>query len=152
MAATKGLIPTKRKLANSKTAVANQWQNTPKQLQFMKNWLDPQSPTFGNTYQSGIMAGYSENYANQMSAIGLKWLTGFNRKSRLELEHLEAKLIDMINNTPNSKSPDDTKVKAIELYAKITGKLESKNVVNVNFVQPILGGKSVKKVEAKEVD
>lgn len=120
-----GLAPADRKLSTKR---ANQWQNTPQQNKFMESWLDVDSPTFGNAYQSATAAGYSDNYSKQLASIGLKWLTEYNKISKLELEHLELKLIKMINGVPNSKSPDDTKIKAIEMIAKLRGMLTDNSV------------------------
>lgn len=139
-----GLKPKDRKLATSSKGklTANQWQNTPQQNTFMAAWLDPDSPTFGNAHRSALKAGYSANYALQVASVGNQWITDYHKASKLHLEHLEQKLISMINGTPNSKSPDDTKVKAIELIARLGGMVNNNNTTNVTIVQPILGGAS----------
>jgi len=159
MAKTKGLKPKDRKLATTtkKTKLqANQWQNTPQQNNFMVRWLDPASPTFGNAYKSALAAEYKEGYAHQIAspAINNKWIQSYTNLHKLELEHIEQKLISMINGkiTRNdSNSPEDTRIRAIELLAKVTGKLDSKNNVNVTIVQPILAGSSVRKVVEGEL-
>lgn len=47
---------------------------TPQQGEFLKNFLDPQSETFSNYYQSSLKAGYSEEYAKNISGQMPKWL------------------------------------------------------------------------------
>jgi phage terminase small subunit len=42
---------------------------TPQQVEFLKNYLDPQSETWSSITQSAIKAGYSEEYANNLSAM-----------------------------------------------------------------------------------
>lgn len=46
----------------------------PQQEEFLKNFLDPQSETFSNYTQSALKAGYSEDYANSITAQMPKWL------------------------------------------------------------------------------
>lgn len=36
--------------------------------------MDEQSPTYSNAYQSAVKAGYSPDYANQITAMGNEWL------------------------------------------------------------------------------
>lgn len=49
---------------------------TPQQQQFLKNYLDPKSETWNNIKQSGIKAGYSEEYAENIlsDSNGVKWI------------------------------------------------------------------------------
>lgn len=110
----------------------------------MELWLNPRSETFGNAYQSALGAGYSPHYANRISApaINLKWLEEYRRKLLLSEDHLKRLLSDLAINAPDSRSPDDTRVKAIETLARIDGLIDKGNKVSVTVVQPILGGKS----------
>lgn len=143
------LATTVRKEAKAGKLTANQWQNTPQQNEFMAAWLDPKSDTFGNAYKSALKAKYSPKYANQIIAnvTDNEWIRSYKRRSSLQMEHLEAKLNHLINTTPNSKSPDDTVIKAIELTARLKGLLNTNTQVNVAVVQPILSGNSVHRVE-----
>lgn len=144
-----GLKPKDRKLAvkSDKQLTANQWQNTPQQNIFMEAWLSADSPTFGNAYKSALKAGYNERYAAQLAspAINNKWIQEYPKLNKLDLNHIEQKLIKLINGEitrKDSNSPEDTRLKAIEMYGRFTGKLNDKNQVNVTIVQPILGGAS----------
>jgi hypothetical protein len=153
-----GLKPKNRKLATTtkkKKLTANQWQNTPQQNKFMELWTDPLSATFSNAYKSAIAAGYSEHYARIIASPNTcnKWISEYQRLSKMELEHLEQRLSKIVNGTitrNESNSPEDTRIRAIELYAKLTGKLDQRNQVKIAIVQPILGGASVKKVIDQE--
>lgn len=132
-----------------KKLTANQWQNTPQQHLFMDNWITPTSTTFGNAYQSAINAGYSTYYATQITAPAVlnQWIKDYTRKLDFGPEHIKQGLQQLAITARDSKSPDDTRLKAYEILAKITGMIDNKNVnvTQVN-VQPILGGESMKKV------
>lgn len=143
----KGLAPSKRAVAapSDKHVQANQWQATPQQNQFMEYWLDPKSPTFGNAYKSAINSGYSPAYANQLAspAVNNKWLQEYKKRLNLTEEHIRQGISNLALQANDSRSPDDTRLKAYEILAKIHGMVDSKgNTTNI-LVQPILGGKSV---------
>lgn len=46
----------------------------PKQTLFLKEYLDPQSPTFGNARGSALKAGYTETYASNITVSMPDWL------------------------------------------------------------------------------
>ena len=48
---------------------------TPQQQAFLKAYLDPQSPTWSNAYQSAIKAGYSDEYAQNITGQMPDWLS-----------------------------------------------------------------------------
>lgn len=47
---------------------------TPQQELFLAEYINPKSPNFGNAVQSALKAGYSENYANNITALMPDWL------------------------------------------------------------------------------
>lgn len=127
-----GLAPHKRKIANSRS---NQWQANPKQELFLDYYLDVNSETFANAYQSAIKAGYSEAYANEITAPTNKqeWLRQNPRLNNYELEHIQQKLVQWVE-AQDSRYAD--KIKAIELLAKLKGLLiERKQVASVVKVE-----------------
>jgi len=118
----------------------NQWQGNPQQLLFMRYYLDVNEPeTFSNAYRSAVKAGYNEYYArNIASDYRTKWLSEYKLGNNLELQHLEEQLMELIVNRDNvnSKSIDDTRLKAIELVAKLKGyMIERKQVQSVVKVE-----------------
>ena len=144
-----GLKPKDRKLAKPKNGklVANQWQGTPQQNEFMAYWLEPDSETFGNAYKSAIKAKYSNHYAMIISSptVNNKWLSEYIRRLNLTEDHIKAGISQLALKVNDSRSPDDTRLKAYEILAKITGMIDNKSGVTNNIlVQPILGGNSVK--------
>ena len=118
----------------------NQWRSNPRQLLFMRYYLDVNEPeTFSNAYKSALKAGYTKSTAHQIASTDrIKWLKEYTNTSNLELEHLEKQLAEMIINKDqvNSKSIDDTRLKAIELVAKLKGyMIERKQVQSVVKVE-----------------
>jgi hypothetical protein len=59
---------------------------TPKQRAFETYYNDPKSPTYCNAKQSAIKAGYTEQYANSITAQHPDWL---NKGDNLRAEMLE---------------------------------------------------------------
>jgi hypothetical protein len=55
----------------------------PRQIEFLKNYLNPKSDTFANAYQSAIKVGYSDNYSKQIMDVENEWITENNR-----IEHM----------------------------------------------------------------
>jgi len=53
------------------------------QQTFLKSYLDPKSPTWGNAYQSAIKAKYSEEYAQNITGQMPDWLSENIRKTNL---------------------------------------------------------------------
>ena len=48
---------------------------TPQQEKFLKGYLDPKSPTWGNALQSGLSAGYSQEYSESIGYQMPDWLS-----------------------------------------------------------------------------
>ena len=118
-----------------------------KQTLFIDLWTDPQSETFGNAYKSGIKAGFTVSYSKNLTHLAPKWLSEYMEGSDFRPEHVKQAIQDMYFNPESykdAKSPADTRLKALELYSRITGMLDNKQNVNVTLVQPILSGASVK--------
>lgn len=47
---------------------------TPQQQAFLKGYLDPKSPTWGNALQSALKAGYSQEYSENITNQMPDWL------------------------------------------------------------------------------
>jgi len=48
---------------------------TPRQSAYMKAYVDPASPSFGNSYQSAIAAGYTDQIARNLTHLKPEWLS-----------------------------------------------------------------------------
>lgn len=56
---------------------------TLRQAEFLKYYLDPKSETWGNAKQSALRAGYSEEYAENITHLMPEWLSDAIGDSRL---------------------------------------------------------------------
>lgn len=154
----KGLKPKDRKLATTtkkNKLTSNQWQATPQQELFMDYWINPISQSFGNAYESAIRAGYSRHHALKIAAptTNNKWIAEYKRKLDFGEEHIKQGIQDLAIRSNDSRSPDDTRLKAYETLAKIHGMIDNKNSgINLTVVQPILGGQSVKQQDKVVID
>jgi len=54
---------------------ANQYKRDPRQLLFKKYYCSPKSETFGNAFQSAIKAGFSEEYASNITTQKTTWFS-----------------------------------------------------------------------------
>ena len=55
----------------------------PRQVEFLKNYLDPKSDTFSNCVQSGIKAGFSEEYSRNLLSLMPDWLSTSIDRTRM---------------------------------------------------------------------
>lgn len=53
----------------------NQYKTDPRQIDFLKFFLDKESKTFANALQSGLKAGYSQEYSENLLHLLPKWLS-----------------------------------------------------------------------------
>jgi len=72
----------------------------PQQELFLERYTNPKSPTFSNAVQSAIEAGYTENYANNITGLMPDWLFDYigdmKRLKRAEKNLTEVQEIDII--------------------------------------------------------
>lgn len=47
---------------------------SPQQQEFLNNYCNPKSDTFGNALQSALKAGYAQNYAESITSFNPEWL------------------------------------------------------------------------------
>lgn len=111
---------------------------------FMEYWTDPTSYTFGNVYQSALKAGFSKTYSKNLLNVAPKWLLTYIDRTEFTPHHIKNGLQRLAIEANNSRSPDDTRLKALEILSKVTGMIDSKGAgMTTNIlVQPILGGSS----------
>jgi len=88
----------------------------PRQEQFIANYFDADSPTFGNCYRSAVRAGYSEQTARNFMHLKPAWLSeNIGNYAPLEPQQLLEKLSQIIS------SPTETtqnKLRAIDMMMK----------------------------------
>jgi hypothetical protein len=61
---------------------AREYKFNPQQVIFTRAYADPKSPTFGNALKSGLEAGYSESYSENITHLSPDWLSEFIGKNR----------------------------------------------------------------------
>lgn len=105
---------------------------------FISYYLTPESPTFANAYKSALQAGYKEEYAQNITHLNPKWLSDIIGQTSLEYRHIIQTIQELasFNRKIESKSPDDTRLKALELLSKLQGHLiERKQIAQVVKVE-----------------
>lgn len=115
----------------------------PQQELFLKNFLDPQSDTFGNYTQSGIKAGYSEDYSETISSQMPKWLDEALEDSALVRKALD-NLSEFLGDRENhSIRADMTKFTLTRLMKKkFSERVETdlttngKEILGINYIIP----------------
>lgn len=74
---------------------------TPQQEYFLERYTNPKSPTFGNATQSALEAQYSQEYAENITALMPDWLSenigDMRRLKRAERNLTEVQELDIID-------------------------------------------------------
>lgn len=119
-------------------AIANQWTGTPQQEKFLLLYLNPQSKTFGNPYESAMEAGFSESYSRVIASpsINRLWIQEARNLVKLGPEHIVQALQDEALNRKDNRGSD--RIRALELLAKISGMMIEKRVVGHMNVEELL--------------
>ena len=106
---------------------ANQHTPDPRQSLFLQYYLDPKSKTFSNALQSGLKAGYSQEYSENIMSLLPEWLSEkiaddellYKAEKRLK-QILDFESVDGEGKIDNSLMSNQ--MKAITLVAKGIGK------------------------------
>lgn len=90
---------------------------TPRQSAYMKAYADQGSPSFGNSYQSALVAGYSQQTARNLTHLKPEWLSESigQLASIVEPDDIMRELSAIINDTTE---PTIVRLKAIEMTMK----------------------------------
>ena len=70
---------------------------SPKMAAFKAYYIDPQSPTYANALQSALRAGYTESYANSITAQAASWLDSTENLRKEMLEKAERNLKEIVD-------------------------------------------------------
>ncbi len=110
----------------------------PRQQRFMELYLDVDSKTFGNCYQSAIGAGFTDQTARNLTHNKPKWYSDLiGQNSGIQAEHLLLKLTDIIN---DSNETTQNKLRAIDMLMKNKGMYQTSvqslafNQINIQSV------------------
>lgn len=104
-----------------------------KQLKYVNNYYDPNSDTFGNSYQSALAAGFSKSTSQllAMPSRKVEWVAeARKRMTHYSTDHIYESLQDVAQ---NGQSRD--RLKALELMGKAKGMFidRSQQDVHVTF-------------------
>lgn len=90
-----------------------------KQLDYVLNYYDPNSETFGNSFRSAVKAGFSQKYAKTLMqpAVNNLWvLEARKRMTNFTPDHIYQALQDVAVSGENRD-----KIRALELMGKANG-------------------------------
>lgn len=96
---------------------ANQYKADPRQAKFLVGYLDPNSETFSNAYQSALEAGYTEEYASNIVSRDLTWLSDNVREADLVGQAME-NLKTLLKSADERITLDTSKYVTERLYKK----------------------------------
>lgn len=93
----------------------------PRQQAFITGYMDPESPTYLNTYRSALAAGYKNEYAENIMSLMPKWLSRqLEYKDRIVVK-AKRKLEDFLD---NEKLDKKLQLDATKFTLKTLGKDE----------------------------
>lgn len=125
----------------------------PRQALFLSYYLDPKSETFSNCLQSGLKAGFSQEYSENLLNIMPKWLSESIESSSL-LHKAEKRLNQLLDFEPVDQEGKidnallSNQMKGITLIAKGLGKAKysertetdittnGKEILGINYIIP----------------
>ena len=115
----------------------------PQQISFLKYYTDPTSETFSDAKNSAIKAGYSEEYAENITHLMPDWLSeSIGRRKRM-LVKAEKNLEDVLDLGVSDKTVLSEVMKASVFIAKTQAKnegyserteMEHSGEINVNHI------------------
>lgn len=82
---------------------------TPRQAEFIKNWVNPKSETFGNAYASAIKAGFSKYYAKLITTRDCKWMDEAATRRVKLVDKAEGNLETLLDSKDERVQADMTK-------------------------------------------
>lgn len=92
----------------------------PKQSDFAAYYLNPDSPTYSNATQSALKAGYTQEYADNITSLLPLWLSELMGKKKRLLSKAEKVLELTLDQTEDLKLSQDT----AKFIAKTVGKAD----------------------------
>lgn len=115
---------------------------TPQQIEFLAHYTDPKSATFSNAKASALKAGYSEEYAKNITGQLPDWLSeNISRRKRM-LAKAEKRLENLIDSTDERVAADVskhiTKTLGKEAYSE-KQEVEHKGqvqITGINYIVP----------------
>lgn len=108
----------------------------PRQIEFLKYYLDPKSKTFSNALQSGLRAGYSQEYSENITYQMPDWLS--ENLGDLKLVNKALKNLDELLDGEDNKIRADLTKFTLERLNKKKFSPKSEIDVNVTNISTVL--------------
>jgi hypothetical protein len=106
----------------------------PRQQKYIEAYFGIDSATFGNSYQSALLAGYSDETSRNLSHNRPRWLSEIlGQIDTMEPQHLLLRLVEIINDT---SEPTAHRLRAIDMmmkYHRMYGTSATINNVAINI-------------------
>ncbi|MGH7195183.1 MAG: hypothetical protein ACREGA_00165 [Candidatus Saccharimonadales bacterium] len=97
---------------------------TPRQNAYMQAYVSPDSPSFGNSYQSARTAGYRDQTARNLMHLNPEWLSdNIGQIVAIQPDELITELATIIK---DGSEPTIIRLRAIELNLKAYGMLSQR--------------------------
>lgn len=107
----------------------------PRQALFLELYLKPGSQTFSNIYQSAIKAGYSDEYAQNMRAKTLEWVSeNVGEVTKDKLVKKAKKVLDKSLDSEDEKIAQDT----AKFIAKTDSEFSEKSEQKILLPKPLV--------------
>ena len=90
---------------------------TPRQMNFLKYYLDPKSETFSNALRSALKAGYSQEYSESITSQTPQWLAE-NLGDAKMIKKAEKRINNLLDSNEERISLDATKFVLSRLHKK----------------------------------
>lgn len=98
----------------------------PRHLAFLQYYLDPKSKTFSNAYQSGVKAGFSDEYSKVILSRDLDWLSeSVNRDNMIK------KAFRNLNKLLDENEDKRILLDTTKFVAERLGKLNEEKDINI---------------------
>lgn len=109
-----------------------------RQRKFIDNWLDPNSETFGNAYQSAIEAGFSDYSSRVITSNSHNLLWVQEAKKYLE-QFTPTHIIAGMQQIAQNGKQESNRLRSLELLAKLQGLFieRSMSQIDVKFTNDV---------------
>jgi hypothetical protein len=120
----------------------------PRQTAFLRLYLTPGTKYFNNALQSGLKAGYTQEYSENILQFDLKWLADGvseligNPTDKKNLVAKAKRVLDKSLDSKDERISQDT----AKFIAKTDIEFSDKSEVKLTLPTPILGGATTKKI------
>jgi len=119
--------------------MANQYEADPRQLDFLQRYLNPDSKTYSNAYQSALDSGYSEEYAKNLKSR-VNWLSeSVKSVTKDELVTKAKKVLKKSLDSQDEKLAQDTAKFVAKTDVEFSEKVDPNSIVPQTVLVKFIG-------------